>query len=68
MNKQEITVFYKWTAKPGKLDELKAIYQEYLGNTEKANDLFTGIISKNPKQLSPYQLALTAVISLSMAY
>jgi len=29
MNSQEeITVFYKWTAKPGKLDELKAIYQE----------------------------------------
>ena len=28
MNNQEITVFYKWTAKPGKLDELKAIYQE----------------------------------------
>ena len=28
MKSQEITVFYKWTAKPGKLDELKAIYQE----------------------------------------
>ncbi len=30
MNNQEITVFYKWTAKPGKLDELKAIYEEVL--------------------------------------
>ncbi len=30
MNSQEITVFYKWTAKPGKLDELKAIYEEVL--------------------------------------
>jgi len=28
MKNQEITVFYKWTAKPGKLDELEAIYQE----------------------------------------
>ena len=28
MNNQEITVFYKWTAKPGKFDELKAIYKE----------------------------------------
>jgi len=28
MKNQEITVFYKWTAKPGKLAELKAIYQE----------------------------------------
>ena len=28
MNNQEITVFYKWTAKPGKFDELKAIYQQ----------------------------------------
>ena len=25
---QEITVVYRWTAKPGKLDELKAIYQQ----------------------------------------
>ncbi len=25
---QNITVFYKWTAKPGKFDELKAIYNE----------------------------------------
>ena len=24
---QAITVFYKWTAKPGKFDELKAIYR-----------------------------------------
>jgi quinol monooxygenase YgiN len=30
MKDQEITVFYKWTAKPGKLDELKAIYKEVL--------------------------------------
>ena len=28
MSAQEITVFYRWTAKPGKLDELKAIYQQ----------------------------------------
>lgn len=28
MNNQEITVFYKWTAKPGKLDELKEMYQQ----------------------------------------
>lgn len=28
MNSQEVTVFYKWTAKPGKLDELKAIYKD----------------------------------------
>ena len=28
MNNQEITVIYKWTAKPGKEDELKAIYAE----------------------------------------
>jgi quinol monooxygenase YgiN len=28
MNNQEITVVYKWTAKPGKEDELKAIYKE----------------------------------------
>ena len=28
MSNQEITVVYKWTAKPGKLDELKAIYEE----------------------------------------
>ena len=26
MNSQAITVFYKWTAKPGKFAELKAIY------------------------------------------
>ena len=30
MKDQEITVFYKWTAHPGKLDELKAIYEEVL--------------------------------------
>ena len=28
MTNKEITVFYKWTAKPGKLDELKAMYEE----------------------------------------
>ena len=28
MNNQEITVVYKWTAKQGKEDELKAIYKE----------------------------------------
>ncbi len=28
MSTQEITVVYKWTAKPGKLDELKAIYED----------------------------------------
>ena len=28
MKNQEITVVYKWTAKPGKADELKAIYKE----------------------------------------
>ena len=26
MNKQAITVFYKWTAKPGQFDQLKSIY------------------------------------------
>ena len=28
MNNQEITVVYKWTAIPGKADELKAIYRQ----------------------------------------
>ena len=28
MKNQEITVVYKWTAKPGKADELNAIYKE----------------------------------------
>ena len=28
MNNQEITVVYKWTANPGKADELKAIYKQ----------------------------------------
>ncbi len=28
MNEQQITVFYKWTAQPGKLQELKEIYDE----------------------------------------
>ena len=30
MKNQEITVFYKWTAHPGKLDELKTIYKDVL--------------------------------------
>ena len=28
MTNQEITVVYKWTAKPGKAEELKAVYRE----------------------------------------
>ncbi len=28
MNNQEITVVYKWTAKPGKAEELRAIYKD----------------------------------------
>ena len=28
MNNQDISVIYKWTAKPGKAEELKAIYRE----------------------------------------
>ena len=28
MKSKQITVFYKWTAKPGKLDELKSMYKE----------------------------------------
>ena len=28
MNNQEITVVYKWTANPGKAEELQAIYRE----------------------------------------
>ena len=28
MKEQEITVFYKWTAKPGKLNKLKAMYEK----------------------------------------
>lgn len=28
MNNQEITVVYKWTAKPGKAEDLKNIYKE----------------------------------------
>ncbi|MCB1178756.1 MAG: hypothetical protein KDK36_14320 [Leptospiraceae bacterium] len=30
MKENEITVVYKWTAQPGKLEELKTIYQEVL--------------------------------------
>ena len=28
MDRQHITVVYKWTAQPGKLDELKSIYEQ----------------------------------------
>ena len=28
MSSQEITVVYRWTAQPGKLDELKGIYEQ----------------------------------------
>ena len=28
MSAQEITVVYRWTAKPGKMDDLKAIYEQ----------------------------------------
>lgn len=37
MNTQEITVVYKWTAQPGKGEELKAIYEQVeqdMKNTE----------------------------------
>ena len=34
MNGQEIMVVYRWTAKPGKLDELKAIYEEVRSEME----------------------------------
>ena len=37
MNNQEITVVYKWTAKPGKGEELRSIYQQVeqdMQNTE----------------------------------
>ena len=34
MKDNEITVFYKWTAKPGKFDELKAIYQDVCNEME----------------------------------
>lgn len=37
MGSQEITVAYKWTAKPGKRDELKAMYNTVL-ETAKANE------------------------------
>ena len=37
MNNQEITVVYKWIAKPGKADELKAIYAE-VGNQMQSNE------------------------------
>ncbi len=31
---QDITVVYQWTAKPGKLDDLKAIYEDVLKEVE----------------------------------
>lgn len=34
MSTSEITVVYRWTAKPGKLDELKAIYEQVLEEME----------------------------------
>ena len=30
MSSTQVTVVYKWTAKPGKLDELKSIYEQVL--------------------------------------
>jgi quinol monooxygenase YgiN len=36
-NSQEISVTYMWTAKPGKMDELKAIYEDVARET-KANE------------------------------
>lgn len=35
MNSQSITVFYKWTAKPGKFAELKAIYDNVFEEMDK---------------------------------
>jgi len=35
MDNQHVTVVYKWTAKPGKLDELTAIYKEVANAMEK---------------------------------
>ena len=37
MNGDQITVFYKWTAKPGKLDELKEMYTQVC-NSMKENE------------------------------
>jgi quinol monooxygenase YgiN len=34
MNSQEITVVYRWTAHPGKLGELKAIYEQVRAEME----------------------------------
>ncbi len=34
MNPQEITVVYRWTAKEGKMDQLKAIYEQVLQDME----------------------------------
>lgn len=44
MKDQAITVFYKWTAKPGKFDELKAIYDNVF-NEMNANE--PGTLSMN---------------------
>jgi len=35
MQNQQITVFYKWTAKPGKLEELRKIYTDVLEEVNK---------------------------------
>ena len=37
MSDQDITVVYRWTAKPGKFDELKAIYEK-VGDEMEANE------------------------------
>ena len=34
MTSNQITVFYKWTAKPGKLNELKSIYEAVVAAME----------------------------------
>ena len=34
MNDQEIAVVYKWTANPGKVDELRTIYQDVLAEMQ----------------------------------
>ena len=34
MNNQEITVVYRWTAKPGKSEELKSVYREVTNQME----------------------------------
>lgn len=74
MNYDQITVFYKWTALPGKLDELKIIYNEVLKemkNNEpntlkmhcyvdtKNNALLVNDLFKNAEALG-YHLGVTA--------